>query len=29
MTVEQFTAFVQAESRKYLTIIQQSGVKPE
>jgi tripartite-type tricarboxylate transporter receptor subunit TctC len=29
LTVEQFTAFVQAESEKYLNIIRQSGVKPE
>jgi tripartite-type tricarboxylate transporter receptor subunit TctC len=29
MTVEQFTAFVQKESEKYLNIIKQSGVKPE
>jgi tripartite-type tricarboxylate transporter receptor subunit TctC len=29
MTVDQFAEFVQAESRKYLGIIRQSGVKPE
>ena len=29
LTVDQFTAFVQAESEKYLQIIKQSGVKPE
>jgi len=29
LSVEQFTAFVQAESEKYLQIIRQSGVKPE
>jgi tripartite-type tricarboxylate transporter receptor subunit TctC len=29
LTVEQFTAFVQTESGKYLQIIRQSGVKPE
>jgi tripartite-type tricarboxylate transporter receptor subunit TctC len=29
LTVEQFTAFVKAESDKYLQIIRQSGVKPE
>jgi tripartite-type tricarboxylate transporter receptor subunit TctC len=29
LTVDQFTAFVKAESDKYLAIIKQSGVKPE
>ena len=29
LTVDQFTAFVKAESEKYLEIIKQSGVKPE
>ena len=29
LTVDQFTAFVRAESDKYLRIIKQSGVKPE
>lgn len=29
LTVDQFTAFVRAESDKYLQIIKQSGVKPE
>ena len=29
MTVDAFTAFVKAESEKYLQIIKQSGVKPE
>jgi tripartite-type tricarboxylate transporter receptor subunit TctC len=29
MTVDAFTAFVQAESEKYLAIIKQSGVIPE
>ena len=29
LTVDQFTAFVKAESDKYLQIIRQSGVKPE
>jgi tripartite-type tricarboxylate transporter receptor subunit TctC len=29
MTVDAFTAFVQAESEKYLAIIKQSGVMPE
>jgi len=29
MTVGEFTAFVKAESDKYLNIIEQSGVKPE
>jgi tripartite-type tricarboxylate transporter receptor subunit TctC len=29
LTVDQFTAFVRAESDKYLQIIMQSGVKPE
>jgi tripartite-type tricarboxylate transporter receptor subunit TctC len=29
MTVEGFTAFVKAESEKYLAIIRQSGVQPD
>jgi tripartite-type tricarboxylate transporter receptor subunit TctC len=29
MTIDAFTAFVKAESEKYLAIIKQSGVKPE
>jgi tripartite-type tricarboxylate transporter receptor subunit TctC len=29
LTVDQFAAFVKAESDKYLQIIRQSGVKPE
>jgi tripartite-type tricarboxylate transporter receptor subunit TctC len=29
LTVDQVTAFVRAESEKYLQIIRQSGVKPE
>jgi hypothetical protein len=29
MTVDGFSAFVKAESEKYLAIIRQSGVKPE
>jgi hypothetical protein len=29
MTVDAFTAFVQADSEKYLAIIKQSGVIPE
>jgi tripartite-type tricarboxylate transporter receptor subunit TctC len=29
LTVDQFTAFVKAESEKYLGIIKQSGVNPE
>jgi tripartite-type tricarboxylate transporter receptor subunit TctC len=29
MTVDQFSAFVKAESAKYLAIIKQSGIKPE
>ena len=29
MTIDQFAEFVKAESNKYLSIIRQSGVKPE
>ena len=29
MSVAQFTAFVQAESAKYIGVIKETGVKPE